>query len=64
MATPAVTYPTSFLRAIDIGLQGLLFTKFQDILGLETINHGVLRRPKETAFDMWRKRRATLNLSS
>jgi hypothetical protein len=49
MATPAATYPTSFLRAIDIGLQGLLFTKFQDILGLETINHGVLRRPKPTA---------------
>ena len=49
MATPVVTYPTSFLQTIDIGLRGLLYTKFEDILGLEDINRGVLFRPKETA---------------
>jgi hypothetical protein len=49
MATPVVTYPNSFLQTIDLGLRGLLFTKFKDILGLEDVNTGVLYRPKETA---------------
>ena len=62
MATPAVTYPNSFLQSIDLGLRGLLFTKFKDILGLEDVNHGVLFRPKETALRHEAEKKANTEL--
>lgn len=40
---------TSFLQSIDIGLRGLLFTKFYDILKLTSVNEGVVLYPKEIA---------------
>jgi hypothetical protein len=38
------------LNVIDIGLRANLFSKFGDILGLESINRGVIFYPKEIAF--------------
>lgn len=56
----AVTTNTGFLQVIDIGLRGLLFTKFHDILELGTINHGVILGPREIAQrEMAEKRGAT-----
>lgn len=45
----AATTNTSFLQVIDLGLRGLLFTKFSDILNLDTINSGVALYPREIA---------------
>lgn len=56
----AVTTNTGFLQVIDIGLRGLLFTKFHDILELGTINQGVILGPREIAQrEMAEKRGAT-----
>ncbi len=41
--------PTTTLGLIDVGLRTLLFTKFSDILSLESVNKGVLFYSKETA---------------
>ncbi|MHA1692955.1 MAG: hypothetical protein ACTSU7_15125 [Candidatus Heimdallarchaeaceae archaeon] len=39
----------SILQTIDIGLRSLLYTKFHDILVLESINKGVILYPKSIA---------------
>lgn len=41
---------TSFLQVIDLGLRLGLYTKFNDILNLPSVNQGVLLYPKEVAF--------------
>ena len=41
---------SSFLKVIDIGLRSALFTKFEDILDLSSVNEGVIFYPKEIAF--------------
>lgn len=46
---PTVEASTSFLQTIDVGLRGLLYTKFNDILNLESINKGVILYPREIA---------------
>lgn len=46
---PTIEASTSFLQTIDIGLRGLLFTKFSDILNLTDVNTGVVLYPKEVA---------------
>jgi len=40
---------SSFLKSIDLGLRGELFSKFGDILDLESVNKGVIYYPKEIA---------------
>lgn len=40
---------SSFLYAIDLGLAALLYTKFGEILDLESINKGVIFYPKHVA---------------
>ena len=53
----SVSTTTSFLQTIDIGIRGLLYTKFHDILNLENINKGVILYPKEIALrEMGEKR--------
>ena len=41
---------SSFLQVIDIGIRSLLYTKFGDILGLESTGREVLFYPKDIAF--------------
>ena len=43
---------SSFLQTIDIGIRAALFTKFEDILDLASVNRGVVLYPKEVAFRM------------
>ncbi len=43
------TQDNSFLQTIDVGLQGLLYTKFGDIFRLENIKKGVIVCPKDMA---------------
>ena len=57
MATPTITVKTSFLQTIDIGLRGLLFSKFGDILELDTVKQGVVLYPKEIALREMAERR-------
>lgn len=62
MAAPTITVKTSFLQTIDIGLRGLLFTKFRDILDLETVRKGVILFPKEIALREMAERRGRTEL--
>jgi hypothetical protein len=46
---PTTEVDNSFLQTMDIGLRGLLFTKYHDILNLDTIADGVELYPREIA---------------
>ena len=50
----------AFLQTIDLGLRALLYTKFYDILNLESINRGVLLYPKEVAFRMMSEKKGAM----
>ena len=49
MAAITTIQDNSFIQTIDIGLQGLLYTKFGDIFKLEDIKKGVVMCPKDIA---------------
>lgn len=50
---------SSFLQTIDIGLRASLFSKFEDLLDLVSINRGVVFYPKEVAFRMIAEKKGT-----
>ena len=62
MPAPTITVKTSFLNTIDIGLKGLLFTKFKDVLNLDTVKKGVVQYPKEIALRKVAGRRGNVEL--
>jgi hypothetical protein len=62
MPAPTVIRKSSFLQTIDIGLRGILFDKFGDILTLESINQGVLLYPKEIALREMSEKRDNVEL--
>lgn len=62
MAAPKTIVRSSFLQTIDIGLRGLLFDKFGDVLNLESVKQGVLLYPKETALREVAERRDQVEL--
>lgn len=62
MAAPETIVKTSFLQTIDIGLRGLLFNKFGDILNLETVKEGVILYPKEIALREMAERKDQVEL--
>lgn len=59
---PDIDVPNSFLRTIDIGLQGLLFSKFSSILKLEDINTGIVNFPKEISLREIAEKRGNVEL--
>lgn len=59
---PAITQTNSFLQTIDIGLRGLLYTKFEDILSLPSVNKGVILYPKDIALRKMAEKKGNVEL--
>jgi len=53
---------TSFLYVTDLGLRALLYSKFGDILNLESVNKGVIISPKEIALREMAEKRGVVEL--
>lgn len=57
-----IDIPSSFIKLIDLSLQGALFTKFESILKLDTINNGIINFPSQIALREIAEKRGNVEL--
>ncbi len=59
---PDINVPSSFIKLIDLSLQGALFTRFESIFSLESINKGVLNYPQSISLREVSEKRGNVEL--